>query len=516
MPTSQLFDLHCHPSLKPMFSLPGNRSSCWHTIEITADNVLENIIDSQSNLQQLLDGGVNLACIALHPVEMAVAKRQLLQIASLFVNYLDPEQLLNIAEAHTTYQQLLHEELTNLLSEEENPAHNQQKIKIIKSISEYDSEDKNTLHLILAVEGGHAFYYEKNSDWDIHKIMNNIEAYKQPDKPRLLYITLTHLAPNALANHAYGNKIFSKSAFIPKGYGLTSLGKSFIRKCYDDTNNRRILIDIKHMSLRARQHFYGFRKTNVYDDIPIIASHVAVTGLSWDQKFPIEKYRSPIRKRFTKIKYKKVPGIIPGTFFNPISINLYEEDIIQILQSKGLIGIILDERILGAGKQLIDGALKTTEKEFIYNREKNLFIKPEFNYKSESWFRSLFTVFDSEDKEDEWHELNDGSARSQTAHRAEMHRKYFINNLLYIIKVGSSIPDVDPWKHICIGSDFDGLINPVDFCKTSQDFGKIDVCLKTHLLEYANLIGVDIDDIDKISHQIMFQNAFDFLEANFS
>ena len=44
------------------------------------------------------------------------------------------------------------------------------------------------------------------------------------------------------------------------------------------------------------------------------------------------------------------PKLASKTVFNPWTINLFDEDILEIVESSGMIGIIMDERVLGYGK----------------------------------------------------------------------------------------------------------------------------------------------------------------------
>ena len=109
--------------------------------------------------------------------------------------------------------------------------------KFINSFSEYDANDKNTLHIILSVEGGHAFYYGKNQYSDSNQIIDNLRKFKGADSEhRLLYITLVHLERSGFGNHAYANKIFSKKPFLPKGNGLTSQGNDFQKRRIREAN----------------------------------------------------------------------------------------------------------------------------------------------------------------------------------------------------------------------------------------------------------------------------------------
>jgi hypothetical protein len=83
---------------------------------------------------------------------------------------------------------------------------------------------------------------------------------------------------------------------------------------------------------------------------PIICTHAGFAGLAYGDIPDYIKY-SPAGKGPSEqilwgkpIMFEYVGNRIA---FNPSSINLYDEDILQVLQSGGLIGISLDKRILG-------------------------------------------------------------------------------------------------------------------------------------------------------------------------
>ena len=134
---------------------------------------------------------------------------------------LSKQQLKKIAKAREgfRYNNLMISELENLKRIVNNPENQNQKIKFINSFSEYDVWDKDTLHIILSVEGGHAFYYGKNEHSDSARLIQNLQKFKAPDaEHRLLYITLVHLERSGLGNHAYANKNFQqKNLSCPKG-----------------------------------------------------------------------------------------------------------------------------------------------------------------------------------------------------------------------------------------------------------------------------------------------------------
>lgn len=509
------FDFHCHTSLKPMFADENNRPDCWQPIQVAIDDILGNIIDSQSALTQLLDGGTNLACISLYPLEVSVANRNLLEWADALMlnnpNVLSRELLKKIARAEPGYRynDLMEKELTNLKRVANNPNNNSQKIKFINTFAEYNAADKNTLHIILSVEGGHSFCYGQNEYDDSAQMIANLKKFKSPtSEHRLLYITLVHLEQSGLANHAYGNKIFDKTPFVPKGDGLTKQGIDFIRECYSTKDGEKpVMIDIKHLSIKSRKQLYDLRR-NEFPDMPVLATHSGVTGVSWYARLPIRRYFES--RNFTEIFYDKPQGHIDGTMFNPISINLYDEDIREIIQSNGLIGLILDERILGAGATMLSSEIKPTEKEFISNQEFDEVVQFEYPHGIPGILRDLIQG-ELEEIETIRAVLN---VNRNKVRQTTIHPKYVFNTIVHIHKVGKSVSR-KPLDHLCIGSDFDGLINPVDNCVSADQMHTFSQELVRLFDTYGPQFGI-VGDSNELVEGIMFKNAHRFLGKYFA
>ncbi|WP_162056343.1 hypothetical protein [Pontibacter pamirensis] len=66
-----------------------------------------------------------------------------------------------------------------------------------------------------------------------------------------------------------------------------------------------------------------------------------------------------------------------------------------------------------------------------------------------------------------------------------MHLRHLINTIFHIVKVGERLKQVDQWEHICIGSDFDGLINPIKTCVSSSHFYELPDKIKEAFEAYA-------------------------------
>ncbi|MEL6989238.1 MAG: hypothetical protein AAGK97_15605, partial [Bacteroidota bacterium] len=229
---------------------------------------------------------------------------------------------------------------------------------------------------------------------------------KESQFGRILYLTITHLTQWTVCNHCFGlhQLLNSKQEYVrkyirPNGLGIYDIAgfKFLMNLCYSakiDLGNsnkikgKKILLDVKHMSLISRLQFYKLRKQWLQDnnqkseDFPIIATHNGCTGFSHNKitdKFlkvvdDFEDYNCKI----VAYDKTKVDGDY-GFEFNPTSINLYDEDIIEIVNSKGMIGISADRRILGVNRRK---RLKRKEnKKALFNKkskEYELFSNEEF------------------------------------------------------------------------------------------------------------------------------------------
>ncbi|HNV29891.1 MAG TPA: hypothetical protein PKJ83_12180 [Cyclobacteriaceae bacterium] len=106
------------------------------------------------------------------------------------------------------------------------------------------------------------------------------------------------------------------------------------------TGSKRILIDINHMSAAARFTYYKeiikpFNKEHPLNPLPVIASHAGYAGLDSLE----DMVQNTARKKETDDFFLK--GFLAW------SINLCDQDIIEIFKSCGLLGISFDKRLLG-------------------------------------------------------------------------------------------------------------------------------------------------------------------------
>ena len=475
------FDFHCHPALKTfmMSTIEAERADCRNEVNFGVDKLVP-IFNSQSSLTQMQKGGVNLAVACVYGLERAFALNFILRTVNRFSDEISDDLFKGIRDGTMGYNDWIKDEIKHLTR----PSDDSPNVKIIKSIAEYDPNDKNTIHLILGVEGGHNFYPSPSPEsFENEELtMANLLAFKQEHRP--LYLTLVHLTKNIFANQAFGMKLISSPSFTPKDAGITDFGKQFIKAVLSNTNGKRILLDIKHLSLQSRLDYYEMLKTDPdLANVPILATHIGVTGGSFD---------SPDVARFSQnntspvlVDYNMRAGI-DGTFFNQWSINLYDEDILTICKSGGLIGMSLDQRILGWGTIGVE-QLSIEEDVLNLNGFDNV---PTIDIPAQPFPTNKLKS-----------EKFDG----------DVHLKYLCNNILHIVKVAGS----SAWQQICIGSDFDGLIDAINCCLDAISMPQLADGLKRELPSMGILVDIPTPNIDQIVEDIMFNNAHRFLKKHF-
>ncbi len=73
--------------------------------------------------------------------------------------------------------------------------------------------------------------------------------------------------------------------------GMTALGEKVVKKLLDKNKGRRVLLDIKHMSLASRVWYYDYLKElrEKGDTVAVFSSHSTVAGLSMQSKEFLDK-----------------------------------------------------------------------------------------------------------------------------------------------------------------------------------------------------------------------------------
>lgn len=413
----KIFDFHFHllfkhyiadPKLKLDFSKNFNTTGVAKVL----NDLVGGSFDSQSSPAQVKESQLYLGVVSLSSIEYAFAER-ILHICDKDFSFVLPinDRIFNRIKSHqTTYWQDFlelvdqHQKSFDKLSKE---PYNIQFLKRKdfkgKGIHEIEAllTKGNKRRFTLAIEGGHNLSDVPAGNEECilsaypHHQMKTLQEMDDVDFMAINLCHLSDIPEQRLGGFAQGvNKLsqiaFRSDHFLPTvGLGLTEIGKKLIRQCLLHPS-RSVLIDVKHMSLYTRLEYYRFKdqladEAPMVDRLPILSSHTGFTFTSIDDYLNRQTYRADVSetvagKTVTIAPENRKIGrtndkLNKGLYANPWTINLFDEEIIEIMASGGMMGISLDQRILGASNPAFDSIRdKYYEKEQVsYHEFKKLY-----------------------------------------------------------------------------------------------------------------------------------------------
>jgi len=475
-------DFHCHPALKPFgksfnYTKIGvnhkNRrrlSSIWRYDPPTfGDKLLNYVINltkfSQSNFTSLSKGGVSIICASLYPLEKgffnnSIEPEFLKDLLSNFASGVGKNRIDAIQGLSNYFKDLeleydFYTQLNNViynLPEGRFKYRIVRNFKDIKTVIEASSKKNNavtTICVVISIEGLHVLNSDLSKPPVEDEFLKNLKTIKQWDAAPF-FVSVAHHFWNHLCGHAESfTNLVKQKVDQSEGLnlGFTALGIKVVEALLSQENGRRILIDIKHMSVASRQQYYNLLSKNPdFKNVPIIVSHGAANGL----------------KSFMD---RTQTGSGVASKLNPVDINIFNNEIILIAKSEGIFGLQLDERRV-VNKQ----TLKTTKKSF--NRSKIM------HYRSELlWFQiqHIVEVLDNE--------------------------------------------GLFAWDCIAIGSDFDGIIDPLNSFWTAEELPFVADFLERHAYNYLKETTFKVKEnnleADEVISRIMSSNGLAFLKSNF-
>ncbi|MGC4101063.1 membrane dipeptidase [Ferruginibacter sp.] len=503
------FDFHCHPGLKPQFSDPAKKPSPWdfinaklalsRDINLSINKLFNETLNSQSNLTQLLQNQVKLIGVILHAPEQKIgqglSEKKIVNKGS--VNLIDKTQLAVLASGVHSFE-LITEELRWL--QEAVPEVAGAKFKIVSKSTDFDEADNNTVFGAIIVEGLHCFFNDPNALDAKEKFLANFSSFT--DAHTVVAINVCHMQQNPFCNHAHGIQFINPAYFYPTRTGITQWGREVIQLMID----KKILADIKHMSLKTRWELYSWFKDENDDtkfSQPIICTHAGTTGLSIKDRAKF-LLKQPVDKGLVyEVAYVKPKSKHAGDcYHNCSSINLYDEDIANIFLSGGIIGLSFDQRILGfADENVLLNVTVPHDVEYISHMEADFFLGP--NPTVLPVWPDDTDVWASEDFED-----------LDPSLYVKMHRKFLLNNIVHILWVASQHASIDlqkAVKQICMGTDFDGLINAIDCCKTADGLEQLKQDMKNELPPLFNANGLAAININQFLDDFFYNNGKNFI-----
>ncbi|MFT3933666.1 MAG: membrane dipeptidase [Chitinophagaceae bacterium] len=519
------FDFHCHPGMKAHLAPKGQEPSpwtdikvqleIWKSIRVNISPAFADALDSQASLHQLWEGSVNLIGLIVHSIEEHVAAGLLEMgiVKNGAILQLDPGKLQASANGDRYYA-IVKEEIAGLVNNATPSASMGlpagTKLKFIRSINEYDKNDLNTIHALLILEGSQNLFNKLDAPDAEEAFFKNLDDLST--EFRVFAMNLCHFQQQPIANHAFAMQVLNNlSPFFPVKRGISDFGKKAIPELY----KRGIIIDTKHLGHFTRKELYRLRsEQNI--KLPLICSHAGVTGISELDKLKYIYHESPADAGpVWKINFMKKWGHVKDTAYNMISLNLYDEDIEEIIISGGMIGISLDQRIIGfPGDEplLYSQQVYPTDLDYVSKQETDVFFGPQPP-----------ATIPPGDEDNEIVMNYDDAASQNAGFTDQLHALYFLNQVLHILwvakKSNRGLSLADGLKSICIGSDLDGLVNPIDCCMSTADYADF----KDKLLQILNKksfwrsTGFSSSEIDTnaLLDDIFFNNAFAFLQKNF-
>ena len=466
-------DIHTHPVLKPFgqtFSnghVKSEKCSMWYYDPPSFyKKVLERLglsVYNQADLTSCIKGNTKVLGISLYPPEVPFFKNRLgdSKIADGIENFITlygKERIQHIQSKNYNYffelidQYKYIQTFHDKLSDDGN-----YKAILIKNADDLDAAlnaDIPTVAMFLNIEGMHSFGCGKPpvsilKDPDKNDILAHIDIVKNWEfKP--LYISISHHFYNQIAGHTKSLPFIADLLARQEtgmNTNITPFGKQIIHKLLNNDNGSRILLDIKHLSVFARNEFYEMLDMDYKNEnIPIIYSHGGVCGHH---------------------SYHEILEENPNTFFNNGCINLYDDEIERIALSKGIIGLSFDQWVMSSED------FRNTI------RQRNLF-------------------------------------KNKATRRLNWSQVIW-NHILHIAKIIDA-RGLHAWDYTCIGSDFDGVINPINYFLSSESMPLFKDCLLHHAMRFMNgqpkLKNRNLLDPEIIVDKILSQNAFRFIKKN--
>ncbi len=460
-------DIHCHPSGKPYMSgrnhqrhtpFESYRNEIQGLLLQMLESKIENLsginLATQSNFDHLSQGKVRVVVANFTPLEKAFLfgnmdtgsfkddslKDLVMEHDTLWDNTLKGKVINALTGFEVDDVEFIKRDMVNYFTQGLVPEYEylikfnnfqipgkNYSIRLVKNYEELEATlagDDTTICVVLAIEGAHCLdnvvpdkvslfsnqgKSHKTDPTDLTPLIvyeNNINQMKQWAYVPL-YVTLNHHFWNKLGGHAQSlTKMLGTLVSQQEGLneGLKELGKEVCKRLLNKTNGPRIYIDIKHMSPLCRKNFYAFIEMEYWNKQDIFPIICSHTGIVSKNKTLDQLIALHDDSELND----------PSNYLHECSINLCEEDIQLIAKTKGLIGIQLDEKRI-MGKEII-------------NVIKN----------------------------------------NPTAGSLDLRKQYIKILAANLFEVVKAVGDSSGWYLLSIGSDYDGLINHLDFYPDSS------------------------------------------------
>ena len=469
-------DIHVHSILKPFNNRKypeGRGKTIWDQLDERKDDIKElNLLiryfaielakSSQANLDACVEANLVCPFLALYPIERQWFDAQ---AKKLYMKLLLPKRKYHhlgsaISGLPTEYVKKI---MTRIKEREGIDYFNEELLPLLDyTLEQTNIKSKNYPHYsfriatdynefkrftdsddiicgILTIEGGnslgnyesHKIFYKEYEDLDHFEkknlrddLVSHVDALKSWKEGRYtpFFISFCHHYNNLLAGHSKSLASFRGLLNQEPGLnkGFNDLGKEILNLLLSRENGRRILIDTKHMSILSRIYYHDLvrERRAQNDQIPIIQSHAAISG--WNT------FQEALDCDET------IKGFDDDSYFSKWKININNEEILDIYDSDGIIGIVFHEDRMPGGK-VKERIRKLSDWYHILNKKEYLSAGQQIKYdKTKEELKSIYVEL-------VW------------------------SNIFHIIKlIYDNRNHESGWKIISIGSDYDGMIDPFD------------------------------------------------------
>ena len=380
------------------------------------------------------------------------------------------------------------------------------------------------INLFFVIEGCHSLMDTKNratatDGYTATEIIANLD--KLLAVARILSVNLTHLQQSNISNHAFGMQITEPRNFYPRGNGLTAEGRKVVQALFD----RKICVDLKHMSYKSRRDLRrGIDNGEFTNAQPLLCTHAGFTGTGFNDWPKFISVKRPVEREVLYLEIRKTMQIqnaprVPGApAFNMSTINLFDEEIVWIVQHGGMIGLSMDRRIMGYVSMFDDHPTG-------FDQDSPFMVDKEF-FSGSEWLALGISDGDIGRDVNEDDLLLMDHVVQTVKDSIPRRNTYFYAHVLFHIKhflqtcINAGIPLSTAQKHLTIGSDFDGVINPFINFQTCLEMPGLKHYIANTLANFLrdlkdSRVWADQLNVPAFVEDLFYNNGYEFVSKFF-
>lgn len=317
---------------------------------------------------------------------------------------------------------------------------------------------------VMSIEGAHTFTMDcRDERRPDDEIFSRIDTLKQLETP-IFFLTLAHHFDNGICGHAHSmpdvvSVLADQRHRMHEGFEREGdIGLRVVRRLLSldddlaDTGENRILLDCKHMSAKTRQEYYA----------EVIEPANALLAKTRQPLLPvIFSHAAYSGVRSLEAMIRDAPREDDNWKIGPYyawTLHCSDDDILMIHKTRGLFGVCFDQRVAGL-------------------------------------------------------------SNSQKIHPEQLHHVLF-QQILGVVDVIMARDDLSNkekariWDCICLGTDFDGLIDPVSAYPTALNLDDFAHDLRRDLEEIQHTRQIAKIGVDAIVDKIAYKNIADFTSVH--